>query len=99
MFRTPTNLGAVVDSPFTYLRVKPYCLVMNIAQKLASLSGISPKGNIIVQTRQGGGYMLLQRRDQYAGWIRVGETEFYATACRELDVFVARHGDVPAEPS
>lgn len=48
------------------------------------LSGISPKGNFFVQSRRGGGFMLLRRGAQKP----VVETTYYTDACAALDIAV-----------
>lgn len=56
--------------------------------KTTGLRGISEDGGAMVQTKQGGGYMLLARgRDR---WVRVAESRYYADACALLDEFVAQ---------
>ena len=54
--------------------------------KRTGLEGISADGNGIVQTKRGGGYMILVRgAGEYGGWGSVAETRYYVDACIALD--------------
>lgn len=64
---------------------------MSNKTKRTGLEGISIDGNGLVQTKQGGGYMILTRReDVYGPWVRVAESRHYVDACILLDAIDAQ---------
>ena len=62
---------------------------------LASVSGISALGNFMVQSRRGGGYMVMRRVEAYGGWSEVAQSSTYGHACSVLLALVEKLGDAP----
>ncbi len=58
-----------------------------VTVRSTGLRGMSEDGKWMVQTRQGGGYMILKQVE--GCWARVAETEFYSNACLKMDLMCA----------
>ena len=62
-----------------------------MASKKTGLEGISDDGNAMIQTKQGGGYMLLSRRESEGSWVRIAEViGTYVDGCYLLDQYDAQ---------
>lgn len=57
---------------------------MNTTTK-TGLEGISDDGNTTVQSKKGGGYILLQRTHYSEPWECVAEARWYGDACSMVD--------------